>query len=106
MSFDRALQGLLAGVARRCNRRLVEFRLDGNLVYAQSLPPSGIWADGKATVYQRLRINAGEHELSVAMNHSGGESGFEFEKTIRRDLAPGDNLVIGFDELQRQFVLR
>ncbi len=83
----------------------IELRADGELLYRVSSPPSGIWSDGKATVYQRLQMAAGEHELFVAMNDSGGE-GFDFELSVNQRLSPGQNLVIDFDELQQAFVFR
>ena len=48
---------------------------------------------------------AGEHELFVGMNDSGGE-GFDFELSIIQSLSPGQNLVIDFDEMQQALVFR
>jgi hypothetical protein len=84
----------------------VEFRADGVVLYQQELQPSGLWADGKATVYQRLQVAAGAHELFIGMTDSGRDDDFDFELRVVRDLSPGQNLVIDFDELQQAFVLR
>ncbi len=84
----------------------VEFRVDGAVLYQKKLQPSGLWADGKATVYQRLQIDAGPHELFIGMNDSGGGKAFDYEKKTVQDIWPGQNLLIDFDELQQTFVFR
>jgi len=84
----------------------VELQADGKVLYETISPPSGLWSDGKATVYQRLQMDAGQHELVIGMNESGGGDGFDFELKSTRELAPGQNLVIDFDELQKEFVFR
>jgi hypothetical protein len=84
----------------------VELRADGVVLYQETSPPSGLWSDGKATVYQRLQMQAGRHELFIGMNDSGGDSGFDFELKSTLVLSPGQNLVIDFDELLQAFVFR
>lgn len=84
----------------------VQFRLDGAVVYQDTLPPSGLWSDGKATVYRRLTIDAGEHALIIGMGESGRDNGIDFELRTIRDIAPGQNLVIDFDEVQQTFIIR
>lgn len=84
----------------------VELRVDGAVLYQKKLQPSGLWADGKATVYQRLQIDAGSHELFIGMNDSGGGKPFDYEMKTVQDIWPGRNLVIDFDELQQSFVFR
>jgi hypothetical protein len=83
----------------------VELRVDGEVVYRQTALPSGIWSDGKATVYQRMQISSGEHDFFVGMNESGGNE-FDFELSVKQHLSPGQNLVIDFDDLQQAFVFR
>lgn len=85
---------------------IVELRTDGRVVYREIAAPSGLWSDGKATVYRRLKLDAGWHEFSVGMNDSGRDDGFDFEMRVTRNLFPGQNLVIDFDELRQAFVFR
>lgn len=84
----------------------VEMRLNDAVLYTQTLSPSGLWKDGKATVYSRSTIDAGEHELFVGMNDSGPGTGFDY--VLRRKLAiePGQNLVVTFDDLHGTFVIK
>ncbi|MFQ6007118.1 MAG: hypothetical protein ACE5OQ_16635 [Woeseia sp.] len=84
----------------------VQFRVNGTVVYEETEPPSGLWSDGKSTVYRRLKTDAGEHALYIGMNESGRDDGFDFELRTVRDISPGQNLVIDFDEVQQTFVVR
>lgn len=84
----------------------VELRSGAEPLYQQTLLPSGIWADGKASIYQRIEVQSGVHELFVGMNDSGSESSFDFVKTVTIDLSPGRNLMVQFDEQTQQFLIR
>ncbi len=74
-------------------------------LYDETLLPSGIWADGKASIYRRIEVVAGVHELFVGMNDSGSE-GFDYTSSITIALKPARNLVIQFDEEAREFLIR
>ena len=84
----------------------VELQSDGRTLYQDTLLPSGIWADGKASIYQRIEVPAGRHELFVGMNDSGGSSDFDSTNSATVDMRPGRNLVIQFDEETEQFLIR
>lgn len=84
----------------------VELRSGTNTLYANTLPPSGVWADGKASVYQRIEVPAGEHEIFIGMNDNGGSEEFSASNTATVNLRPGRNLVIQFDEQTAQFLIR
>lgn len=83
----------------------VEFRSGDSALYRATLLPSGIWADGKSSVYQRVEVQAGMHKLFVGMNDSGTEN-FDYSESVSIDLEPGRNLVIQFDEEAQQFLIR
>lgn len=84
----------------------VVMRIDEKLVYSKTLSPSGLWKDGKATVYSRTAIDAGEYELSVGMNDSGSDTGFDYILRQRVKIEPGQNIVVTFDDPQETFVIR
>jgi hypothetical protein len=71
--------------------------MDGQTLYQGTLLPTGLWADGKSTVYQRIRVAAGEHDFSIYMNDSGRTESFDFENSATISLLPGQNLVFYFD---------
>jgi hypothetical protein len=84
----------------------VELRSGTEILYQATLQPSGIWSDGKASIYQRIDVPSGVHELFVGVNDSGGEAGFDFEKTMTIELAPRRNLLVQFDEQTNEILIR
>ena len=83
----------------------VEMLLDERLVTSDTALPSGLWKDGKANIYRRTRVDAGDYALFVGMNDSGSGNGFDYVKRQDVTLAPGQNLVVTFDDLQKSFVI-
>ncbi len=83
----------------------VEMHLDGRLVYSETALPSGLWKDGKANVYRRTTLDAGDYMLFIGMNDSGSGDGFDYIERQDVTLAPGQNLVVTFDDLQKTFVI-
>jgi len=83
----------------------VEVRADDEVLFAETLLPSGLWQDGKINVYHRSTLRAGEYRLFVGMNDSGSDTGFDYERTANLRVGPGQNLVIGFDNLSNTFVI-
>jgi len=83
----------------------IELRGGDTALYRATLFPSGIWSDGKASVYRRVEVQAGAHELFVGMNDSGTED-FDYSSSVSVNLEPGRNLVIQFDEEIQQFLIR
>ncbi len=84
----------------------IELRSGESLLYAEVLAPSGIWSDGKSNIYRRVIVPARTHDLFIGMNDSGGEQGFDFEKSKRTEISPGQNLVVRFDEQLHQFTIQ
>ncbi len=83
----------------------IELQSGGVELYEATMLPSGIWSDGKSSIYQRIEVPAGEHEMFVGMNDSGSE-GFDYTRALNIDLEAGRNLVIQFDEEAQQFLIR
>ena len=84
----------------------IELRSGDRVLYQDVLLPSGIWSDGKANIYKRVEIDAGIHDLFVAMNDSGGNKSFDYENAAQMDITPGRNVVIRFDPEVGQFTIR
>lgn len=84
----------------------VEFFVDNELAYETTLAPSGLWNDGKSTVYQRLRIPAGPHLLHIRMNDSGTQQGYDFDDSAMINLSSEQNLVVFFDASEQRFQFR
>ncbi len=83
----------------------VELRFNDRLHYSETVLPSGLWKDGKANVYRRTTIDAGDYEIFMGMNESGTGDDFDYEMQTDLTILPGQNLVISFDDLQKTFVI-
>ncbi len=84
----------------------VEFRVDGETRYRASLPASGLWRDGEATVYRRVPVAAGQRRLFVGLSDSDRVAGFDYEREVEIDIDAGRHLVIGFDADGKEFLFQ
>jgi len=83
-----------------------DFFVDGDLVYTTVVEPSGLWSDGKSTIYKRLQIPSGVHLLRVRMNDSGNDDQFNYDESVQLDLEAEQNLVVYFDSSTQHFQFR
>lgn len=85
----------------------VEFSANGEVLYSQTIQPSGIWSDGSSTIYARFPLPAGEQLLTIGMNDSGGDTdqpgGFDYYSEQHFQLKPEQHLVISFDAASSAF---
>ncbi|VAW13931.1 hypothetical protein MNBD_ALPHA09-56 [hydrothermal vent metagenome] len=84
----------------------VELKVDGRLLFRQSLPPSGIAGDGPSRLYKKFILPAGKYTIAVAMSDNPRSAGFEYSEVRQIDLAAGQNLVIDFSPVEGGFVFR
>jgi hypothetical protein len=84
----------------------IEIIVDGETLLQNTLAPSGLWHDGKASVYQRFRIKSGDHKVTVRMNDSGDMDGFDFERTVKLQVTAGQNIVVFFDPDKQRFAFQ
>ncbi len=75
---------------------LVEFELDGEVLYHASLAPSGIASDGASSVYERFVVAPGRHRVRVRLRDSRREEGFDYQMEEDVDLVPGQHLIVDF----------
>ena len=75
---------------------LIELELDGEILYRDELPPSGLASDGASTAYRKFPVPAGSHHLSARLRDSRREEGFDYEKAAGITLQPQQNFVIDF----------
>ena len=85
---------------------VVDLKLDGETLYAAEIAPSGLARDGEATVYEKFVVTAGSHVIDIAMRDSRRTSGFDHVGRHASELAPGQLVVIDFDETDGGFVFR
>lgn len=84
----------------------VELALDGTVISSRVIPPSGLHHDGPSTVYARFPVAAGPHRLSVKLDDSVREPGFNYAKDIAIELKPRQSLVVDFNAEQGGIVIR
>ena len=84
----------------------VLFRTDGQVLFDQSILPSGFWKDGESTVYYRMEVPVGSHELFIGMSDSGRDEGFDYTGQTEFTFAQGQHVVVEFDHLQQTFIFR
>jgi hypothetical protein len=75
---------------------LVELAVDGELLYRDWLPPSGLAGDGTSTAYERFVVAPGRHVVTARLRDSRRELGFDYEHEQVVELVAGQNLVIDF----------
>ncbi|MCP4407628.1 MAG: hypothetical protein GY807_07680 [Gammaproteobacteria bacterium] len=75
---------------------VVELLLDGELLFHDSLNPSGLARDGSSAVYRRFIVDSGRHHLQARLRDSRREQGFDHDHAAEIELMPGQNFVIDF----------
>ena len=84
----------------------VELALDGGVIARRVVPPAGLSKDGPSTVYARFPVPAGEHRVTVRLNDSVRERGFNFTRDEQVRLAPGQIVVVDFSQEKGGIVIR
>lgn len=84
----------------------VEIDLDGQPLYRASLPPSGLAKDGPSRAYERFAVPPGRHQLAARLRDTDRTEGFDYERSIEIDLAPGQNLALDFRSETGGFLIR
>ena len=75
---------------------MIEMIIDGNVVLAKQAPPSGLWGDGPASVYERLSLPPGAYELQVRLRDTARETGWDYTLTEDVELVAGRYLTVSF----------
>jgi len=87
-------------VAEKCEReRLplsVELEIDGEIAVTLQVPPSGLWNDGNASVYERFEIAAGEHEVTARLRDTDRIDGWDYTHTETVNLEAGRYFTVRF----------
>lgn len=75
---------------------LIELELDGEILYRDELPPSGLSGDGASTAYRKFPVSAGVHHLVARLRDTRRDDGFDYEQAAEITLTPQQNFVIDF----------
>ena len=84
----------------RCERErlplTVELEFDGELVIQLEAPPSGLWHDGPASIYERFEVEPGEHRVTARLRDSDRGEGWDYAKTENVTLEAGRYFTVTF----------
>ena len=96
--------------AKICDRRrapvYVEMELNGETVFAEILPPSGVSGSGPSRVYERFELPAGTYEITLRLRTDPALVGFTDTTTRIVQLAPAQSLAIDYYAQAGGFVFR
>jgi len=76
----------------------VELILDGDTLYRDTVPASGLHSDGVCSMYQRFAIPAGAHHLTLLMNDDEASQGYNWRLEQDIELQPAQVMVASFKE--------
>jgi hypothetical protein len=93
-----------------CNRErvavVVRLLMDGNVLYDETLRPTGLSGDGPAETYQKFIVPAGPHRIEAYLRDSKRTDGFDYHRIMEVNLKPLQSLAIDFKADQNGFLIR
>jgi len=76
---------------------VIEMKLDGKILYSESLIPPGLYEDGGVDVYFSQKIPAGEHQFEISMDDSVRGEGVEHRYAQTVEIAASKILLVEFE---------
>ena len=74
----------------------VELEIDGETVANIEAPPSGLWNDGPASIYERFEAKPGLHTISARLRDSNRTEGWDYVHTEGVTLVAGRYFTVTF----------
>ena len=74
----------------------VRLEMDGELLAQIEAPPSGLWNDGPASVYERFEVEPGRHAITAKLRLSGRPEGWDYAHSQDVTLMAGRYFTITF----------
>lgn len=84
----------------------LELYLDEKLLTKEVLEPVGLHKDQGVSLFKRIKVKAGEHELRVWMNDDVNIDGPTYEYKEKINLKPEQLLLLDFDSGKKAFFLK
>jgi hypothetical protein len=85
---------------------LVELSVDGTLLLAEWLPPSGLSGDGPSRIYHRFMVTPGPHLVDARLRDTARQEGFDYQRQGEVVLAAGQSVAIDFRPEGGGFIFR
>lgn len=83
----------------------VEMKLDGVMIYSDTVSPSGLSHDLASPIYERIRLPVGEHRLQLSMRDDIHSKDYNYVLDQTVTMRPAQILVIDFDSEKGEFSL-
>lgn len=74
----------------------MELEIDGEMVAHVVAPPSGLWNDGPASIYERFEVAPGPHRVVAKLRDSNRTDGWDYAHAEDVTLPPGRYFTITF----------
>ncbi len=81
----------------------VELEIDGEVLYAATLPPTGLSGDGPSRTYRRFVLPPGDYRVVARLRDTARTEGFDYETEREIRLEAGQSLAIDFDAFGGRF---
>jgi hypothetical protein len=75
---------------------VVELEIDGAVRAYIEAPPSGLWNDGPASIYERFEVEPGAHTLTVRLRDTARSEGWDYMHTENVLLSAGRYFTVTF----------
>ena len=85
---------------------ILELDIDDRAVLRIEAQPSGLWGDGPASIYERIDVAPGTHEVSLRLRDTAREDGWDYATTANLELDRGRYLTISFTAERGGFEFR
>lgn len=96
--------------AERCVRErvpvTVRLEIDNRLLAEIEAPPSGLWNDGPASVYERFEVAPGRHIITAKLRRSRRSDGWDYQHQEEVSLVAGRYFSITFRAETGGFIFR
>lgn len=84
----------------------IELDVDGKSVLSMQAPPSGLWGDGPASIYQRFDLPPGQYRMAVRLRDTARTDGWDYTHVEDVTLKAGRYLTITFRAENGGFKIR
>jgi len=74
----------------------VEIDIDRTVIATITAPPSGLWNDGPASVYERFEVAPGKHTVTAKLRDSNRTDGWDYSHTETVTLTSGRYFTVTF----------
>lgn len=96
--------------AEVCERQRLPVRLeldiDGRAALRIEAPPTGLWGDGPASVYERIDVAPGAHTVSIRLRDTARQEGWDYAASTELLLERGRYTTVTFNPEREGFEFR